>query len=93
MTRYILFLTALALGGSVTACSDSLAPSAGSISARRGADDPPGDNRNGRGADDTLPHFSRSGLSFSRGPGGGGADDPAGDDRGGHGADDGANHR
>ena len=92
MTRYILLLSALALGGSVTACSDGLAPSSGSISARRGADDPPGDNRHGRGTDDTLPHFSNSGLSFSRGSGGG-ADDPIGDDRGGHGADDGPNHR
>lgn len=93
MTRYILLLSALVLGGSVTACSDGLAPSPDSISVRRGADDPPGDNRHGRGADDTLPHFRNSGLSFSRGSGGGGADDPIGDDRGGHGADDGPNHR
>ena len=93
MTLYILLLSALALGVSVAACSDGLAPSADSISTRRGADDPVGDNRQGRGADDTLPHFSNSGLSVSRGSGGGGADDPAGDVRGGHGADDGPNHQ
>ena len=65
-----------------TACSDNLGPTAGQLTPRKGADDPPGDNRGidtRRGADDPAgddrgvdpkPHFRR------------GADDPAGDNRG-----------
>ena len=74
------------------ACSDTLGPTAGQPSLRRGADNLPGDNRGvDRAGDDhgvdPKPHFRR------------GADDPAGDDRGvdakprgGKGADDPANH-
>lgn len=60
-----------------SACSDSLGPSAGQISARRGADDPPGDNR----GVDLTPHFRRSGTLPEDGgvdaPKAGGKDDPA----------------
>jgi hypothetical protein len=49
------------------------------VQVRHGADDPPGDDRGGKGADDAT--LARNG-----------ADDPPGDDRGGHGGDDGARH-
>jgi hypothetical protein len=68
-------------------CSDGLGPNAGQISARRGADDLPGDNRgvdlpgDNKGVDLT-PHFRRGEAepNDNRGvdaPKAGGADDPA----------------
>jgi hypothetical protein len=86
MSRRILALGTLPLFLllATTACSDALGPNAAGANLRRGADDPPGDNR---GVDlpgddkgvDAKPHFRR-GTDDPTGvdvPKAGGADDPA----------------
>ncbi len=81
-------LTTLTLGfgiGYLTTLDNAQTPTL----AKNGADDPAGDQRRGRGADDGIGHASIGGkITLAKN----GADDPAGDQRRGRGADDGINH-
>ena len=72
-----------------------MVPADGAIFARRGADDPAGDDRGGKGKDDPAGHASLKPLPaddavYARR--GRGADDPAGHTRRGRGKDDPVGH-
>ena len=75
-----------AAGWTVSASAASMSKSATAVEKRQGADNPPGDNRRGRGTDDIVVKRQATG---SLAPKSQGADDPPGDNRG----NDGVNHR
>lgn len=78
--------TLLAAGWMVGASAGSTSKAMAPVEKRQGADNPPGDNRHGRGTDDLIVKRQAAGSLTQRSRG---TDDPPGDNRG----NDGVNHR
>ena len=80
----------LAAGWTVGASAASMSKATTFVRMSQGADNPPGDNRHGRGTDNAAPKRQGTGTFVQKSQG---ADNPPGDNRGGHGGDDGSRHR